>query len=135
MTDTQTAPAAAAPAAPALAAPRAKRDPNAPPKSITRTLTDSAKNQLVFNGVVRRDGTVGTYVTHRILKADGKVKESKRGETKDYASVAEARKAFDAGVAVAVKRGWQEKQPGLVGGYKAKPDSFTLETLPEPTKK
>ena len=115
------------------AAPAAPKAPKAP-QSITRTLV-SGKEQMMFIGIIRKDGTVGTYVTHRILKDDGKLEKSKRGATSEHASVADAHTAIAAGIAIAVKKGWQERKGGPPsGGFRARPDAFSIDNLPSPSK-
>ena len=114
-------------------APAAQAAPKVP-KSITRSLVGPNKEQMVFSGVIRKDGTVGTFVTHRILKDDGKLKESKRGATSEHTNVADAHKAIAAGVALAVKKGWQEQKAGPPSGFRARPDAFTIDNLPSPSK-
>jgi len=104
------------------------------PKSITRTLSDG-KDQLQFIGLIRKDGSVDSHIVHRINKPDGKLEKSTRGESKKHATVEDAAKSFEAGVAVAVKQGWQERKAGASAGFRAKPDSFSISNLPKPAGK
>ena len=104
------------------------------PKSITRTLVNG-NEQMVFSGIVRKDGTVGTFITVRTLKADGKLEKSSRGGTSEQPNLAAAHKAISGGVALAVKKGWQERKGGPTSGFRARPDAFTIDNLPSPSKK
>jgi len=103
-------------------------------KSFTRGLVDANKNQLRFIANLKKDGKVETYIVHRELNADGKLKLSKRGATTIHENMDSAKATVETGVKVAIKSGWQEKKSSGGGGYKARPDSFTLDTLPSPTK-
>lgn len=125
MSETATVPA---PAAEAPAKTRKPRDPNAPAKSFVRTVT-SGKDSLTFRADIRKNGSVKSHVIHRTT--DGKTVTTKRGATVEYADLSAAKAAFDEGVKAAIKQGWQEPKLGG-GGYVAKPDAFTLNSLPAP---
>lgn len=102
-------------------------------KSFTRQLIDANKNQLRFIANLKKDGKVEQYIVHRELNADGKLVLSKRGGTTSHEDMDSAKAAIEAGVKIAAKQGWQEKKSSGGGGYKARPDSFTLENLPAPS--
>ena len=102
------------------------------PKSITRTLVNG-NEQMLFIGTIRNNGTVGLFVNHRILKEDGKLEKSTRGATSEHANVAAALKAISGGIALAVKKGWQERKAGASAGFRARPDAFGIDSLPSPS--
>jgi len=102
------------------------------PQSYVRTLTDGG-NQLQFIATVKKDGSVNSYVVHRINGPDGKLVKSERGGTVSYPDLASAKVAIESGVKSAVKGGWSERKGGG-GGFKARPDAFSLSNLPKPNK-
>jgi hypothetical protein len=117
---------ATAASAPAAAAPK-------PPQSLVRTLSDGT-NQLQFIAVVKKDGSVNSYVVHRENGPDGKMIKSTRGGTVSYETLAKAKEAIDVSVKAAQKQGWSERKGGG-GGFKARPDAFDLAHLPSPKAK
>lgn len=102
------------------------------PKSFVRTLTDAVGNELQFLANVRKDGTWSSYVSHRQMK-DKKLVKSSRGATNSHDSLAEAKAEIEKGVKEATKAGWTERKGGG-GGFKARPDTFSLGSLPKPAK-
>jgi hypothetical protein len=125
MSETATLPAAAP------AKTRKPRDPNAPAKSFVRSVT-SGKDSLTFRADIRKNGSIKSHVIHRTT--DGKTVTTKRGATVEYPNLDAAKAAFDEGIKAALAKGWSEPKLGG-GGYVAKPDAFTLSSLPAPKNK
>ena len=112
---------------------------SAKPKSkslpmISRTLVDAKGNTLQFNANQRKDGSATSYVNHITRDKEGKLVKSSRGGTNSHASLDAARAAFEGPIKDAVASGWQERKGGGGGGFKARPDSFDLNSLPKPVK-
>lgn len=101
------------------------------PKSYVRTLSDG-KNVLQFLANQKKDGSFSTYVAFR-ERDGGKTVKTTRGNSATYSSLAEAKAAIEGGVSRAIGEGWKERKAGSGNaGFKPKPDSFTLDTLPKP---
>ena len=113
-------------------------------KDAAKDGTPKAKKNIKFkrfvdgNGgelrymAVEKDGAGLFYVIHTV-RVDGKRDKSKsrgRGATQKFATYADAVKALEANLQVAVKRGWTmvERKQGRV-------DTFDLTSLPTPTAK
>jgi hypothetical protein len=80
----------------------------------------------------RRDGTWRTFA--RVTVGTGKARKHVRGATAQHADERQGRAAQEALVARATKDGWRRREP-RGGGFAARPDAFTLATLPKPTAK
>ena len=90
------------------------------PHTLAVTLLGEAGKVLRVTASRRRDGW-NTFAVERKKGSDGK-KTSERGATAKHADLATAR------VAEVVKRGWIRSERR--GGFAARPDSFSLATLP-----
>jgi hypothetical protein len=77
----------------------------------------------------RKDGW-RTFALHSTGAA--KNRKHARGETKMHADERSARAAWDALTAAAIKTGWRRRE-SRGGGFAARPDAFTMATLPKPT--
>lgn len=76
----------------------------------------------------RRDGTWKTLVKH--VAGSGKNKKTARGGTEMHTDEKAACAAYDKAVTTAEKAGWRRHEGR--GGFAARPDAFTLATLPKP---
>jgi hypothetical protein len=97
------------------------------PKSTSITLKDSKANTFRIAAVIKKDGTVTTYVVHRELGPDGKTKSTTRGATQQHENMDAARGVMDKIKKKAVAAGWQERVSRV--GH-AKPDDFDVTHLP-----
>lgn len=120
MSDTNTTPTTQAAATPK------------PRTSIIRTLTNGAAGRLQINAI-RNKNDWSCYVVSQEVGKDKKLKTLARGASERVADEAEAQAYVTKAVAAATKLGWQV--PEGPKGFEAKPDSFSLTSLPKPTKK
>jgi hypothetical protein len=122
MTEVNAAPADAP------AVPKAKKESRPKPRAVN--LVSGAGQILRFSGVQRKSGKF-TCKGQLITKgADGK-KERVPGASSQHDDLAAAQAYIDKAATAAEKLGWKRKS----GGFTAKPDAFSLESLPKPKAK
>ena len=97
------------------------------PKSTSITLKDAGGDTFRIAAVIKKDGTVTTYVVHREIGSDGKTKSTTRGATQQHEDMDAARAVMEKIKKKAVASGWQERV-SRVG--RAKPDDFDVAHLP-----
>jgi hypothetical protein len=122
MSDTNTT--ATTPAETTVQAPKA-------PTSVIRTLTDGATQRLQVNAIANKNDW-SCYILLQEVGADKKLKTIQRGATERVADLTEAQAYVAKVVKQAVKDGW--KVPEGPKGFEARPDTFTLKTIPKPKK-
>lgn len=114
-----------------MSEPVAETAPSKVAKTYSRTLTDGKGNTLLFLSNIRADGTVKSYVTHREVDGAKKLLKTSRGGSSEYPNLAAAKAAVEKAVKSAASQGWSERKAGG-GGFKPRPDAFSLSTLPAP---
>lgn len=100
-------------------------------KSWSVRLEDGSGSMLRVAASKRGDGTARTQVIH--TTRDGKKKVNTRGATEQHATLELAKTAQAKIVAKAVAMGWRKTETRR--GFEAKPDQFSVETLPKPATK
>lgn len=101
------------------------------PTSVIKTLTDGKAQRLQINAI-KNKADWSCYILLQEVGADKKLKTLQRGATERVADLAKAQAYIAKVQAQAVKDGW--KVPEGPKGFEAKPDSFSLKTLPKPKK-
>ncbi len=100
------------------------------PRSFSTALHGPEGEVLRVVAVFRKDGGARTFVVHSTTKdAKGK-RVNTRGATQTWPSGDAAVKAVERVAQEAIKKGWARSQ--RVAGFAARPDAFSLDTLPVP---
>lgn len=105
-------------------------------KSYTKTLTDTAGNQLQVMAYLNKAAIVAyvVYITRIRREGDGKliVKGRDVGAREEFDTMQKAKDYVDRIVKVKVAEGWKAPLPVAAHSFEARPDSFGLDSIPPP---
>jgi hypothetical protein len=104
------------------------------PKTYTIRLTAGVEEVLITAWQTKA-GWKSAAVRYREAVVKGKKRTGERGASADYQNAAAAKVGIEKLPALFVKAGWVRPEKKAFGGFVAKPDSFTMSSIPKPGKK